>query len=115
MSRKTIGFIVALAAVILTFFQEQFGLSLDPNAVAAGIGAILVYIFFEAKLDMKALKNQPEKWKDPKFWASFAAAALAGVEATFHLGIPVEAIVSGIMTAVGIFFGAKITKPGNPY
>jgi len=110
MSRKTIGIIVALMAVVLTFLQEQFGLSLDPAAVAAGIGAVITYIFFEFKLDIKAAAAQPGKWKDPKFWITFISAALAGVEAQFHLGLPIEAIVSIATLLVGLLFGQKFKK-----
>ena len=115
MSRKTIGYIVALLGVVLTFFQKQFGLNLDPTAVAAGVGAILTYILFEAKLDLKALTSQPGKWGDPKFWITFISAALAGVEAQFHLGIPVEAIVSVLTVLVGFLFGKKLLAAGTPY
>jgi len=110
MSRKTIGFIVAIGGSILVLIQEQFGLSIDPVAVAAGIGAILTYIFFEAKLDLTALTKQPGKWKDPKFWLTVISAVLAAIEATFQLGIPVEAIISGLATVVMILFGVKFTK-----
>ncbi len=110
MSRKTIGFIVAIAGSILALVQEHFGMSLDPVAIAAGVGAILTYIFFEAKLDLNALTKQPGKWKDPKFWLTVISAVLAAVEATFQLGIPVEAIISGLATVVMILFGIKFKK-----
>jgi len=35
---------------------------------------------------------------------------LAAIEANFQLGIPVEAIVSGLTTLVAILFGAKFRK-----
>ena len=34
MTRKTIGFIVAIIGAILVALQEQFGLNLDPAQVA---------------------------------------------------------------------------------
>lgn len=114
MSRKTIGFIVAIVGAVLLAFQKQFGLGFDPTAVAAGLGAILTYVFFEAKLDLRALAAQPGKWKDPKFWITVVSALLAAIEANFQLGIPVEAII-GILTAiVAILFGAKF-KQVEPY
>lgn len=114
MSRKTIGFIVAIGGSILALVQEQFGLSLDPVAIAAGVGAVLTYIFFEGKLDLAAMARQPGKWKDPKFWITFISVVLAGIEANFQLGIPVEAIVSGLTTLVMILFGVKL-KANIPY
>ena len=111
MSRKTIGFVVAIIGSILLAVQEQFGLSFNPIAIAVGVGAILTYIFFEAKLDLSALKNQPDKWKDWKWLITVVSAILAAIEANFQLGIPVEAIV-GILTAiVAILFKAKFKQP----
>jgi len=110
MSRKTIGFIVAILGSILALIQKQFELSLDPVAIAAGVGAIFTYVFFEGKLDLAALTKQPGKWKDPKFWLTVISVVLAAIEANFQLGIPVEAIVSGLTTLVAILFGAKFRK-----
>lgn len=116
MSRKTIAFVVAILGAILAVFQGLFeGLSLDPAALAAGIGAVLTYIFFEAKLDLSALKKQPGKWKDPKFWVTAISVTLAAVEAQFGIGIPVESIVSGLTILVSILFGMKFKKVGTPY
>ena len=113
-SRKTIGFIVAIISSILVIFQEQFKLNLDPTAVAAGVGAILTYIFFEAKLDLKALAAQPGKWKDPKFWMTIISTVLAGIEANFQLGIPVEAIIAVLTSLVAALFGVQFKK-SMPY
>ena len=114
MTRKTIGFIVAIIGAILVAFQEQFGLNLNPAQVAAAIGAILTYIFFEAKLDLAALKAQPDKWKDPKFWLTVVSAVLAAVEQTFQLGIPVAEIIAIITVLVGFLFKVQFSKPA-PY
>jgi len=114
MSRKTIGFVVAIIAAILVAFQKQFGLSLDPAQVAAGIGAILTYVFFEAKLDLKALASQPGKWKDWKFWLTVLSAVLMAVEQTFQLGIPVTEVIAIVTVIVGILFKVQFNKP-EPY
>ena len=111
MSRKTIGFVVAIISSILVIFQEQFGLIIDPISVAAGVGAVLTYIFFEAKLDLNALKNQPGKWKDPKFWITVLSAILAAIETTFNLGIPIEAIITILTMIVGLMFKKQFKKP----
>lgn len=110
MSRKTIAFVVSIIVVILTAFQKQFGLHIDPTAVAAGIGAVFTYVFFEAKLDLKLLMNQPSKWSDPKFWITVVSAVLAAIEATFALGIPVESIIAVLTVIVGVLFKAKFNK-----
>jgi len=114
MSRKTIGFVVSIATVILTALQEQFGLSLDPGAVALGLGSILTYIFLEGRLDMLKLK-QPGRWTDPKFLITFASTILAAIEAQFSLGIPVEAIIPVLTLIVGMLFRKKLLSPANPY
>lgn len=114
MSRKTIGFVVTIIVTVLTAFQEQFGLNIDPLAVAAGIGAVLTYIFFEGKLDLKALADQPGKWKDPKFWITVISAVLAAIEATFAIGIPVESIIVVLTMIVGYLFKVQFKKP-MPY
>lgn len=111
MSRKTIGFVVSIIATILTAFQKQFGLNIDPLAVAAGVGAVLTYIFFEAKLDLRILATQPDKWKDPKFWITVVSAVLAAIEATFALGIPVESIIAVLTMIVGYLFRVQFKKP----
>ena len=114
-SRKTIGFVVAIIGAILVAFQEQFGLSFDPTQVAVGIGAVLTYIFFEAKLDLKALTSQPGKWKDPKFWVTILSVLLTAIEHTFQLGIPVTEIVAVLTMIVGILFKVQFNKvmPGS--
>lgn len=114
MSRKTIGFVVSIITVILTALQEQFGLSLDPGAVALGLGSVLTYIFFEAKLDMLKLK-QPGRWTDPKFLITFVSTILAAIEAQFAIGIPVEAIIPILTIIVGMLFGKKLKSPDKPY
>lgn len=113
-SRKTIGFIVTILTSILVVFQQAFGLTIDPISAAAGVGAVLTYIFFEAKLDLKAIAKQPGKWKDPKFWLTVLSAVLAAIETTFQLGIPVAELVSGLTFLVGILFKVQFNKP-KPY
>ena len=114
MSRKTIGYVVTILTTILVVFQESFGLTIDPVGAAAGVGAVLTYIFFEAKLDLKAIASQPGKWKDPKFWLTVISALLAAVETTFQLGIPVAEIVTILTLFVGVLFKVQFNKP-KPY
>lgn len=114
MSRKTIGFVVTILTTILVVFQESFGLTIDPVAASAGVGAVLTYIFFEAKLDLKAIAAQPGKWKDPKFWFTVLSAVLAAVEQTFQLGIPVAEVIAVLTVIVGVLFKVQFNKP-KPY
>ncbi len=110
MSRKTILGIIAVLGAILTFFQSQFGLNVDTTAVVAGLTAIVLYILFEAKLDIKRIGTQVGKFKDPKFWAAFVSAMLVAVDNAFSLNLPVEAIVSGIAILMSILFKAESKK-----
>jgi len=114
MSRKTIGYVITILTTILVVFQESFGLTIDPAGAAAGVGAVLTYIFFEAKLDLAALKAQPGKWKDPKFWLTVVSALLAAVETTFNLGIPVAEVIAVLTMIVGVLFKVQFSKPA-PY
>ena len=104
MSRKTLLGILAVIGAVLTFFKDQFGLNIDPTAMIAGISAVLLYILFEAKLDILRIKLQSSKWKDKKFWLAFISALLTALESAFHWGIPVEIIVSALTVIMGILF-----------
>jgi len=114
MSRKTIGYVITILTTILVVLQDSFGLTIDPAGAAAGIGAVLTYIFFEAKLDLKAIAAQPGKWKDPKFWITVISAVLAAVEQTFQLGIPVAEVIAVLTMIVGVLFKVQFNKP-KPY
>ena len=110
MSRKTIMGIIAVLGAVLNFFQDQFGLAIDTTAVIAGLTAILLYILFEGKLDIKRIGTQAGKFKDPKFWAAFVSAMLVAVDAAFELNLPVEAIVSVIAIIMSLLFKADAKK-----
>lgn len=116
-SRKTITFVVAIltAALVLVgkLFNVDFGM--DPTQIALGIGAVLTYVFFEAKLDLSVLKKQPSKWKDPKFWLTVISVILTGIEQVFHLGIPITEIVSALTVIVGLLFGVKFKAGKSAY
>lgn len=110
MSRKTLLSVIAVIGAVLTFLKGIFGLGIDPTAVTAGLGAILVYVLLEAKLDLKTMASQPGKWKDPKFWITLASTLLAAINTEFGLGIPVEAIISVLTLIVGILFKVQFDK-----
>ncbi len=109
MSRKTILVVVAVLGAILAVFQSTFGLTLNGTAAAAGLGAVLVYVFFEAKADRDRMKAQAAKWKDPKFWITVISAALASLAASgISLPIPAETLVAILTAIVGVLFKAKV-------
>ena len=110
MSRKTIAVVVAVIGAILGAFGAAFGLTLDVSAVVAGLGAILVYVFFEAKADMARLAAQKSKFKDPKFWLTVVSAVVAALgSAGIALGISPEFIITILTAIVGILFKVKPT------
>lgn len=110
MSRKSIMGIIAVLGAVLTFFQDKFGLAIDTTAVIAGLTAIVLYILFEAKLDIKRIGAQVGKFKDPKFWAALISAILVAVDSAFELNLPVEAIISVIAIVMSILFKADSKK-----
>ena len=114
MSRKTLLFIVGAFGIVATAIQTYFGLSVELASVASSLGVVLTYVFFEAKLDAKAMASQPGKWKDGKFWIALGTSLLAYIDQTFQLGLPSEQISQIAIIVVGMLFGVKFTKP-TPY
>lgn len=98
MSRKSI---FAILGVLLVFLKEQFGLAID---VTAFVGIIL-YLLFEAKLDLKRITSQAARFKDPKFWVALVATILPAINAEFGLNLPVEAIISVLSVILALLFG----------
>ena len=107
MSRKTLLAVLGVIAAILAFFKEQFGLGMDVTAVLGGLTAVVLYILFEAKLDLKKLGAQPGKWKDPKFWLAMAAVIFAALNKELGLNLPGEAIIAVLTVIMTVLFGAK--------
>ena len=107
MSRKTILTVTAVLGAVLGVFTMDAGLALNATALAAGLGAVLVYVFFEAKEDMKKLAMQKAKWADPKFWLTVISAAI-GALATSGVNLPIspEIIIAVLTAIVGILFKA---------
>ena len=110
MSRKTIMAILAVIGAVITFFAEEFGLSINPTAVVAGMTALVLYVLFEAKLDLKKLGAQAGRFKDPKFWLAFLSAVLVAVNESFGLNLPIEAIVSVLTLVMSTLFGVEFQK-----
>jgi len=109
-SRKTWGTIIAVIAAILTVFKDQFGLNINPTEVLSGIGALLVYIALEGKLDLARIREQITKFKDPKFYLAFAIALLTALTQIFGWSLPLEEINVILAALMSILFGIEYKK-----
>lgn len=108
MSRKTIMAILGVIGAILVFFQQQFGLAIDATAIVGGLTAIVLYILFEAKLDLARIGEQVHqvgRFKDPKFWLAFASVLLIALQNAFGWNLPIEAIIAVLTVIMSILFG----------
>jgi len=110
MSRKTMMSVLAVIGAVFAFFSEQFGLSIDPVAVLAGLSSVILYVLLEGKLDIKRVGSQIGKFKDPKFIVAFISAILVAVSETFGLELPVEAIVAVLTVIMGVLFKVEFKK-----
>ena len=117
MSRKTFLAIVAVFGAILTFMNEQFTLGLDTGALLASITAIGVWIFFEFRLDFKrvlnVVKEQSNKFADPKFWSALVIALLEVFNELFAWNIPIEIVAGVLVVILGFLFKEEIKKVEN--
>ena len=104
MSRKTLLAVLGVISVVLTFLQEQFGLSMDVPGVMGGLTVVMLYILFEAKEDIKRIAPQVGRFKDPKFWIAFVAVLLGSLNEQLGLNLPVEAIVSVLTLIMAVLF-----------
>ena len=110
MSRKTLALIIAVFGAILGVFATTFGLAINQTAVLTGVAALAVYIFGEAKADIRRIGTQADKFKDPKFLISIISAIIAALAgAGLTLPISPEAIIAVLTVIVGILF--KVKKP----
>lgn len=111
--RKIITFVVALLTALATVLQDQLGITIGLTAAMASLAALLVYIFGEAKNDLKriiASATQGGKWTDPTFWGAMLAGVLPVINATFKLGLSPEfitAIVSVVIAVLGAVFAKR--------
>jgi len=110
MSRKTLTAAIGIVGAVLAFFSEQFGLSIDPVAVMAGLSSIVLYVLLEGKLDIKRVGSQIGKFKDPKFIIALISTILVAVSEAFGLELPVEAIVAVLTVIMGVLFKAEFNK-----
>jgi len=113
MSRKTITAVLGLIGAVLAFVSNEFGLSIDPTAVLAGLSSVVLYVLLEGKLDIKRVGSQIGKFKDPKFILAFISAILVAANETFGLALPVEAIVGVLTLIMGVLFKVEFVKEKN--
>lgn len=103
MSRKSI---FAILGVLLVFLKAQFGLAIEPVAF---IGIVL-YLLFEAKLDLKKIYAQAGRFKDPKFWLALVTTLLPVLNAELGLSLPIDAIIAVLSVLLTVLFGFAIKK-----
>lgn len=115
MSRKTLLAVLAVLAAVLAFFKEQFGLGMDVTAVLGGLTAVVLYVLFEAKLDLKKIGAQAGRWKDPKFWLAMAAVIIAALNKNLGLNLPAETIIPTLTAIMTALFGAKFKAVNRSY
>ena len=116
MSRKSILTFIAVLGAILGVIGSTFGLALNGAAAASGLGAVLLYVLFEAKLDLKKLGAQSGKFRDPKFWLAIVSAAIAAlVQSGVTLPLSPEAIIAVLAVIMAVLFGAKFKAVKRSY
>ena len=106
-SRKTLCGVIAVIAAIVAFLKQEFGLAIDDTSIIAGLTALLLYILFEAKLDLQKIEAQAGRFKDPKFWLAMISTILVVLQNAFGWQIPVEAIVAVLTVIMSVLFGVK--------
>lgn len=108
MSRKTLLTVLAVLGAILGVFGTTFGLTLNATGLVAGLGAVLVYVLFEAKADIARIKPQADRLKDPKFLLTLVSAILGALQSSgITLPIPNEVIIAVLTAIVGVLFKAQ--------
>lgn len=95
-----LGVLGATGAVV----SAEFGLTVQLGAVIAGLGAILVYVFGEAKADLARFDAQKDKFKDPKFWISILSAVVAALAQVINLPLDPAIIIAVLTVIVGALF-----------
>lgn len=107
MSRKWLFTILAVLGAAGAVISSEFGLTVQLGAVITGIGAILVYVFNEAKADIAAISQQKAKWTDPKFLITLLSALVAALAQEVTLPVAPEIIIAILTAVVGALFKAK--------
>jgi uncharacterized membrane protein len=106
MSRKTLLTVVAVLGAILSAFGF-----VNAGPAVGGMAAVAVYVLFEAKADIAAVKAQVGRFKDPKFWITAVSAIIAALQSS-GVTLPIDSniIISVLTVIVGILFGTTTPK-----
>src|SRR4030042_2025060 len=103
MSRKNIQFVIGLLTAIAAVVCEATGVvSVDWKAVGAVGLAIVMYLQFQAKLDIQQIA-QSGKFKDPKFYVSLLAVLIAEIGAFLGVELPTAEISAVLSLILGLF------------
>jgi hypothetical protein len=117
-SRKTIILIVAILVSIFGFLKTDFKLEGNPAEAVGAIGVALLYVFGQAKLDIKrawATIGDNQKFRDPAFWIAMIGVIIAPINEVLGANIPVEAIQGFAAIIVPILIGVLFKKtPSTP-
>ena len=114
-SRKTIVLWLSFGGSVLMWLANQFGLAdLNMVSVIPALAAGLLYIAFEAKVDIQKIKNkvseQSNKFRDPAFWSGLISILLVHISTITGWDIPVEIIVSVLSGIMVIIFGKRYVE-----
>ena len=112
MSRKWIFTLLAVLGAAGAVISAEFGLAVQLGAVLAGLAAVIVYVFNEAKADVAAIAQQKDKWKDPKFIITLLSAVVAALAQQVALPISPEIIIAVLTAIVGVLF--KVSPSERP-
>lgn len=114
MSRKTAMTIIASFGAILGYLNTQFELGIDVTNFMATFSIVLLWVFFEAKADIKEawekIGPQMSKLKDAKFWIMLASVVLTVLNESFGWDLPINEIVGILLTIMGVLFGKDWLK-----
>jgi len=103
--RKWILVLLGVFGAAGAVLSSEFGLTVQLGSAVIGLGAVLVYVFGEAKNDIARMAAQKDKWKDPKFIISVVAAIVAALgTAGVNLPVSPEIIVVVLTFIVGLLF-----------
>lgn len=109
-SRKIILAVLGVVGAILGVVQTEFGLSLNIGGIVAFLGAAVIYITGEAKLDKQRLSEQKDKWKDGKFWLAALTAGVVALGEVVTLPLDPTIINSILAVLLGIIFKVEAAK-----
>ena len=107
--RKAILAVLAVLGAVLGVVGTEFGLALNVGGLIAFLGAAVIYIQQEAKLDKERLFAQRNKWRDPKFWLAALGSGVVALGTVVNLPLDPTIINSILAVILGILFKAKPT------